>query len=85
MYFKSLKLHNFRKFRTNDNVIELADAESYEKRRQDVSEDVNVASTVTLVVGKNNAGKTTIIQALDKLVNHNNKIVRWHFYILVLV
>lgn len=51
MYFKSLKLHNFRKFRTNDNVIELADAESYEKRRQDVSEDVNVASTVTLVVG----------------------------------
>ncbi len=73
MYFKSLKLQNFRKFRTTDNVIELADAESYEKRRQDVSEDVNVASTVTLVVGKNNAGKTTIIQALDKLVNRNDK------------
>ena len=28
MYFKSLKLQNFRKFRTNDNVIELADAET---------------------------------------------------------
>ena len=73
MYFKAIKLHNFRKFRTNENVIELADAESYEKRKQDVSEDVNVASTVTLVVGKNNAGKTTIIQALDKLVNRNDK------------
>lgn len=73
MYFKSLKLQNFRKFRTNDNVIELADAETYEKRRQDITEEVNVASTVTLVVGKNNAGKTTIIQALDKLVNFNDK------------
>lgn len=73
MYFKSLKLQNFRKFRTTENVIELADAESYEKRRRDVSEEVNVASTVTLVVGKNNAGKTTIIQALDRLVNRNDK------------
>ena len=73
MYFKSLKIYNFRKFRTTENVIELADAESYEKRRQNVSEDVNVASTVTLVVGKNNAGKTTIIQALDKLINRNDK------------
>ena len=73
MYFKSLKLHNFRKFRTKENVIELVDAESYEKQRQDASRDVNVASTVTLVVGKNNAGKTTIIHALDKLVNHNDK------------
>lgn len=73
MYFKSLKICNFRKFRTTENVIELADAESYEKRRQNVSKDVNIASTVTLVVGKNNAGKTTIIQALDKLVNHNDK------------
>ena len=72
MYFKSLKLHNFRKFRTTENVIELTDAESYEKCRHDESEAVNVASTVTLVVGKNNAGKTTIIQALDKLVNCNN-------------
>ena len=34
MYFKSLKLHNFRKFRTKENVIELVDAESYEKQTQ---------------------------------------------------
>lgn len=73
MYFKSLKLHNFRKFRTTENIIEFADAESYEKQKQDNTKDVNVASTVTLVVGKNNAGKTTIIQALDKLVNHSDK------------
>lgn len=28
--------------------------------------------TVTLVVGKNNAEKTTIVQALEKLVNRND-------------
>lgn len=73
MYFKSLKMVNFRKFRTTENIIEFADAESYEKQKCGNQVDVNVASTVTLVVGKNNAGKTTIIQALDKLVNHNDK------------
>ena len=64
---------NFRKFRTIENIIEFADAESYEKQKCDNEVDVNVASTVTVVVGKNNAGKTTIIQALDKLVNHNDR------------
>lgn len=64
---------NFRKFKTTENIIEFSDAESYEKQKCDNEVDVNVASTVTLVVGKNNAGKTTIIQALDKLVNHNDR------------
>ena len=41
--------------------------------KNDNGKDVNVASTVTLVVGKNNAGKTTIIQVLDKLINHNDR------------
>ena len=74
MYFKSIKMVNFRKFRTTENVIEFADAESYEKQKSNKEGDVNVASTVTLIVGKNNAGKTTIIQALDKLVNHNDRL-----------
>ena len=71
MYLKSLKICNFRKFRTSDNVVEFADAESYDKRKNDKTSDVNVASTVTLIVGKNNAGKTTIIEALKKLINEN--------------
>lgn len=73
MYFKSIKIQNFRKFRITENLIEFADAESYEKHKYDNKADVNVASTVTLVVGKNNAGKTTIVQALDKLVNRNDR------------
>lgn len=32
MYFKAIKLHNFRKFRTNENVIELQDALEYIKK-----------------------------------------------------
>lgn len=31
--------------------------------------EINVAAVTTLIVGKNNAGKTTIITALDKLIN----------------
>lgn len=32
--------------------------------------EVDVASDTTLIIGKNNAGKTTIITALDTLINH---------------
>ncbi len=73
MYFKSFKLNNFRKFRTIENVVEFADAESYEKQIKASTDGVNVASTVTLVVGKNNAGKTTIIEALKKLIKPGYK------------
>lgn len=34
--------------------------------------EVDVASDTTLIIGKNNAGKTTIITALDNLINHSN-------------
>ena len=46
MYFKSIKIQNFRKFRITENLIEFADAESYEKHKVDNKADVNVASTV---------------------------------------
>ena len=50
MYFKSLKMVNFRKFRTIENIIEFADAESYEKQKCDNEVDVNVASTVVYIL-----------------------------------
>lgn len=50
MYFKSLKMVNFRKFRTTENIIEFADAESYEKQKCDNQVDVNVASTVIMAL-----------------------------------
>lgn len=67
MYLKSLRISNFRKFGTNNNVIEFIDAQGYEKYK--CSEKFNIATTTTLIVGKNNVGKTTVIEVLDKLIN----------------
>ena len=67
IYLKSLRISNFRKFGTNNNVIEFVDAQGYEKYK--CSEKFNIATTTTLIVGKNNVGKTTVIEVLDKLIN----------------
>lgn len=53
MYLRKLKLINYRKFREQDNEVEFVDASSY----SDVESGVNIATTATLIVGKNNAGK----------------------------
>ena len=67
MYLKKLFKNNYRKFSTNDNLIEFVDAEAYENTNNITN--FNIATTTTLIVGKNNAGKTTIIHALNKIVN----------------
>ena len=64
MYLKKLKIKNFRNFREENNEIEFVNSEGIQS-----SEKINVAAVTTLIVGKNNAGKTTIISALDKLIN----------------
>jgi predicted ATP-dependent endonuclease of OLD family len=63
MYLKSLLLENFRKFRDKDNIIEFINAEDYKK-----DSDINIAPKTTLIIGKNNCGKTTVIDALNKLI-----------------
>lgn len=69
MYLKSIKMTNFRKFGENDNVIEFVDAEAYGKQIQEGQ--INIAPTTTLIVGKNNSGKSTVIQALKNLLDKN--------------
>lgn len=64
MYLKSISLENFRKFRTENNIIEFVGAKDYKK-----DEGVNIAPKTTLIVGKNNSGKTTVVEALKKLIN----------------
>ena len=66
MYLKSLKIKNFRKFGNKNNIVEFVDS----KESLATANDINVAKATSLVVGKNNAGKTTIITALDKIVNN---------------
>ncbi len=66
MYLKSFGIYNFRKFGTTENTIEFVDGTSYRKEQKE--EEINVAPTTTLIVGKNNSGKTTVVQALEKLI-----------------
>lgn len=61
MHLKSLTIKNFRKFGTVDNIIEFVQSESNNK---------NISSSTTLIVGKNNVGKTTIIDALRQIIEN---------------
>lgn len=69
MYLKKIKINNFRKFGIDNNVIEFVDAENYRKQKEKAV--INIAPTTTLIVGKNNSGKTTVTKALEKLIIDN--------------
>lgn len=69
MYLKKIKINNFRKFRVDNNVVEFVDAENYLKQKGEAL--INIAPITTLIVGKNNSGKTTITKALEKLIIDN--------------
>lgn len=69
MYLKKFKLINFRKFAEKENEIEFTDSQGIKKAENG---SINIASTTTLLVGKNNSGKTTVFEVLDKLINGNS-------------
>jgi len=58
MFLKSIKIKNFRKFYKCNENIEFVSG-------QDVNNDIS--KVTTLIIGKNNVGKTTIIEFLKKL------------------
>lgn len=85
MFLKRLKLTNYRKFSSEKNIVEFISSkivlnqdnndinDNFEENSvQNDCDEIDVASDTTLIIGKNNAGKTTIITALDNLINHNN-------------
>lgn len=65
MHLKGLRLNNFRKFKST-NYIEFTNP-----KLQDNS-DFNISKDTTLIVGKNNSGKSSIITALEKLINEKS-------------
>ena len=77
MYLKSLEIKNFRKFGDKNNIVEFINS-------QDISEnnEINIAQNTTLIIGKNNSGKTTIIEALDRLVNNKFSASDFNFFYL---
>lgn len=69
MYLKSLKINNFRKFNTTNNIVEFVDPKSNFEDLE--KESLSIAPSTTLIVGKNNSGKTTVTKALNKLINNS--------------
>ena len=79
MFIKRLKLTNYRKSSSEKNIVEFISSKivlnqdnAEENSVQNDCDEIDVASDTTLIIGKNNAGKTTIITALDNLINHSN-------------
>jgi hypothetical protein len=72
-----LEIKNFRKFGDKNNIVEFINS-------QDISEnnEINIAQNTTLIIGKNNSGKTTIIEALDILVNNKFSASDFNFFYL---
>lgn len=72
MYLESLTIENYRKFKNKNNIInfvEPSNIESIESSEKD-SNSV-IGSSTTLIIGKNNAGKTTIANALRLLCENS--------------
>jgi hypothetical protein len=68
MYLKSFTLKNFRKFQNSDNIILFVPASMNKDHKNSFT--IDIASKTTLILGKNNSGKTTIMTALKKLVTN---------------
>jgi putative ATP-dependent endonuclease of OLD family len=64
MQLNSFKIHNFRKFREQDNVVHFVNSQTITSVEPTEEENSLIGSSGTLIIGKNNAGKTTIANAL---------------------
>lgn len=72
MYLESLTIKNYRKFRSANNTVffvkpKVIDAGVGRERPESV-----VAPSTTLIIGKNNSGKTTVVNSL-KMLCHNEQ------------
>lgn len=65
MYLKSLMIKNFRKFGDKNNVVEFVGSKGIPLQ----FENINIALSTTLIVGKNNSGKTTVTEVLKRLLD----------------
>ncbi|EMW1143296.1 AAA family ATPase [Serratia marcescens] len=68
MYLKSLVIHNFRKFGDVNNKV------CFVKAGKTLPEQSPVAASTTVVIGKNNSGKTTITNSLSLICSDTEKL-----------
>ena len=67
MYLKKLSIEHFRKFGDANNTIQFAASKDYKEEKY-----LNIAPKTTLIVGKNNSGKTTIVEVLRRLLEQTD-------------
>ncbi|GAA59637.1 hypothetical protein P20652_1501 [Pseudoalteromonas sp. BSi20652] len=75
MYLQSLQITNFRKFGTKNNIIEFVQSDykkATESKPDESTSQSFVACATTLIIGKNNAGKTTVTKALKQVIDNDN-------------
>lgn len=75
MFLQSLKITNYRKFGETDNVVSFVSSHSLEKP-VNANHAAGISQSSTLIIGKNNAGKTTIINALEQLIKKSPKDIK---------
>jgi len=61
-----MKIFNFRKFSSENNLVQFAKADKLK-----TDEKNNFLAGTTLIVGKNNSGKSSVIKALEKLLGYS--------------
>ncbi|WP_394135553.1 AAA family ATPase [Aliivibrio fischeri] len=60
MHLESLTIKNYRKFRTSHNTVCFVEPEVIELDTEKTRVTSVISPSTTLIIGKNNAGKTTI-------------------------
>lgn len=74
MYLVSFTIKNFRKFREENNTIQFVKPESIKASTTADDEEISpIAQSSTLIIGKNNVGKTTIARAFDFVIARDKK------------
>ncbi len=70
MYLVSFTIKNFRKFREKNNTIQFVKPKSGQASDDEQSP---ISQSSTLIIGKNNVGKTTIARAFDFVIEREKK------------
>lgn len=72
MHLESLTIKNYRKFRSTDNTVCFVKPEVITMSTEKQKTKSVIAPSTTLIIGKNNAGKTTVVNSL-KMLCHNEQ------------
>jgi len=67
VYLESFTIKNYRKFRSTDNTVCFVKPEVIDISTEGGQPESVIAPSTTLIIGKNNAGKTTVVNALKML------------------